>query len=113
MFNMSNIYLQSSTKSYIFRNQTNMFLDHWVINVVSTGIFFIPKADLSSHNCPLCSVKGGVQSPSNPFELHRAHLWLHSSHVWFISVICALVVLLTDLQTTHTGETLLSAFFPL
>lgn len=37
-------------------------------------------------------------------------------HVWFLSVICALVVLLTDLQTTHmgkTGNTLLLAFFPL
>lgn len=26
-------------------------------------------------------------------------------HVWFLSVICALVALLTDLQTTHMGET--------
>lgn len=26
-------------------------------------------------------------------------------HLWFLSVICALVALLTDLQTTHMGET--------
>lgn len=60
-------------------------------------------------------MKGGVQLSSDPFDLHRAHLLLHSSHVWFLSVICALVALLTDLQTTHmgeTGSTLLLACFP-
>lgn len=61
------------------------------------------------------SMKGGVQSSSDPFDLHRVHLPLYSSHVWFLSVICALVALLTDLQTTHTGKTgstLLVACFP-
>lgn len=103
-----------------------MLLDHLVTNIdtffhrfsaVVWTYLFNPNTDLSKHNSQqsLFSSKGGVQSPANPFELYRAQLLFHSSHVWFLSVICALVVLLTDPQTTHmgeTGSTLLSAFFP-
>lgn len=45
-------------------------------------------------------------------KLSSAYLLLPASAVWLLSLICALAALLTDLQTSHMGETGMLYFWP-
>lgn len=59
---------------------------NWYIFVLITDLF----NQYLQHRLPVIfSLRGGVWSPSNPFELYRAHLLLDHSHLVHFSHLCS------------------------